>query len=127
MPMIPEATWAMLACARLGVIHSVVFGGFASKELSNRIDDCEPSVIITSSAGIEPKKKILYIPIVDEALEMSKQPDLPRIIVQRHNVHYELNLKEGCYHDYHALMQAEEGLHDCVEVESNHELYILCK
>lgn len=71
MPMIPEATFAMLACARIGAIHSVVFGGFAAPELSNRIDDSTPKLIITSSCGIEPKGVIKYIPIVDEALEMS--------------------------------------------------------
>ena len=64
MPMIRQTEFSMLACARIGAIHSVVFGGFAAKELANRIDDCNPSLIITSSAGIEPTKKIKYIPIV---------------------------------------------------------------
>jgi len=68
MPMIPEACFAMLASARLGAIHSVVFGGFAAKELTNRIDDCLPKLIITASCGIEPSKVIHYSPIVDEAL-----------------------------------------------------------
>jgi len=68
MPMVIEATFAMLACARIGAIHSVVFGGFASKELANRIDDCNPKLIITTSCGIEPGKNIMYVPIVEEAL-----------------------------------------------------------
>ena len=68
MPMVPEAAFAMLACARIGAIHSVVFGGFAAKELANRIDDCKPKLIITCSAGLEPGKVIKYAPIVDHAL-----------------------------------------------------------
>ena len=68
MPMVIEAAIAMLACARIGAIHSVVFGGFAAKELANRIDDCHPKLIITSSCGIEPGKHIQYPPIIEEAL-----------------------------------------------------------
>jgi propionyl-CoA synthetase len=76
MPMVPSSAFAMLACARLGAIHSVVFGGFAAKELANRIDDCLPKLIITCSAGIEPNKIIKYAPIVDESLKLSeKLPD----------------------------------------------------
>lgn len=79
----------MLACARIGAIHSVVFGGFAAKELANRIDDCAPKLIITCSIGIEPKKMIKYAPIIDEALSLcEKQPDatqLPRLIYQRNS------------------------------------------
>jgi len=65
MPMVIEAAIAMLACARIGAIHSVVFGGFAAKELANRIDDCNPKLIITASCGIEPSKYIKYVPIVE--------------------------------------------------------------
>jgi propionyl-CoA synthetase len=68
MPMVPVAAFAMLACARIGAIHSVVFGGFAAKELAGRIDDCKPKLIITCSAGLEPGKVINYAPIVDHAL-----------------------------------------------------------
>ena len=73
----------MLACARIGAIHSVVFGGFASKELAGRIDDCSPKLIITCSAGLEPKKVIKYAPIVDEALslcQLENAASLPRLI-----------------------------------------------
>jgi len=86
MPMIPVSTFFMLACARIGAIHSVVFGGFAAKELSNRIDDCQPKVIITASCGLEPGKVIKYRPIVDEALALchvvkDAQNTIKRIII----------------------------------------------
>ena len=82
--MVPIAAFAMLACARIGAIHSVVFGGFAAKELANRIDDCQPKLIITCSVGLEPGKIIKYAPIVDEALTFTEKLEnaaqLPRLI-----------------------------------------------
>ena len=86
MPMVIEAAFIMLACARIGATHSVVFGGFAPKELASRIDDCTPKVIVTSSCGIEPGKNIHYPPIVEEALGHCKMEDaksIPRLIKQR--------------------------------------------
>lgn len=86
MPMIIESVFAMLACARLGAVHSVVFGGFAPKELANRIDNCEPKLIITSSMGIEPNKHLPYTPLVEEALthcQMRGAATIPRLIKQR--------------------------------------------
>jgi propionyl-CoA synthetase len=88
MPMVPVSTFFMLACARIGAIHSVVFGGFAAKELANRIDDCKPKVIITASCGLEPGKVIKYRPIVDEALDLAHtiqdaRKSIKRVIVQR--------------------------------------------
>ena len=87
MPMIIESAFAMLACARIGATHSVVFGGFSAKELANRIDDCLPKLIITASCGIEPGKVLKYSPIVEEALSLCvKLPNamqLPRLIKQR--------------------------------------------
>ena len=84
MPMVPPAAFAMLACARIGAIHSVVFGGFAAKELANRLDDCLPKLIVTCSAGIEPNKIIKYAPIVDEALSLTTKLQnaaaLPRLM-----------------------------------------------
>lgn len=71
MPMIPEALVAMLACARIGAVHSVVFGGFAPAELATRIDDCQPKAVVTTSGGVEPKRNIEYIPAVEEALELA--------------------------------------------------------
>ena len=106
MPMIIESAFAMLACARLGATHSVVFGGFSAKELANRIDDCQPKLIITCSAGIEPNKHIKYAPIVDEALSLCTKLDdaenLPILIKQRDELDGALrdnNLK-GSYYDY---------------------------
>ncbi|CAI2361406.1 unnamed protein product [Moneuplotes crassus] len=125
MPMIPEAAFAMLACARIGAIHSVVFGGFAAPELSNRIDDCKPKMIITASCGLEPNKIIRYTPIVDEALEISKLTDLRRLIVQRHDVVFETKLNKDLYLDYYELMAETETGIDCVPVPANQELYIL--
>jgi len=82
MPMVVESAVAMLACARIGAIHSVVFGGFAAKELASRIDDCSPKLIVISSCGIEPGKYIRYGPIVEEALgycEMKEAKTIPRL------------------------------------------------
>ena len=70
MPMIPVSAFTMLACTRIGAIHSVVFGGFAAKELAGRIDDCKPKLIVIASCGLEPGKVIPYRPIMDEALSM---------------------------------------------------------
>ena len=72
MPMIPEAVMAMLACARLGAVHSVVFGGFAANELATRIDDCQPKLVLTASCGIEPGRIVQYKPLLDQAIEMAR-------------------------------------------------------
>src|SRR5690606_35275626 len=79
MPMIPESVFAMLACARLGVTHSVVFGGFAPQELAIRIDDCKPKAIITASSGMEVSRRIPYLPFVKEAITLSEH--LPENII----------------------------------------------
>ena len=73
MPMVPETAISMLACARIGATHAVVFGGFAANELSNRIDSCRPKLILTCSTGIEPSRNIPYLPIVNEALSLCKK------------------------------------------------------
>lgn len=134
--MIPEAVFAMLACARLGVIHSVVFGGFASKELSSRVIDSSPKckyvsftliVIITASCGIEPNKLIPYKKILDEALAIAEMKNIKRLIVQRHNEHYEMDLDPELYFDYHTLMANTKDVHPCVHLPTDHPLYILCK
>ncbi|HEV2896645.1 MAG TPA: AMP-binding protein, partial [Pseudaminobacter sp.] len=72
MPMVPEAVFAMLACARIGAIHSVVFGGFAARELATRIDDATPKLILTASCGIEPGRVVAYTPLLDQAIEFSR-------------------------------------------------------
>ena len=83
MPMIPQAAFAMLACARIGVTHSVVFGGFAPHELAIRIDDCKPKVILTASSGIEVDRLIAYKPLVDEAIQLAThQPNNVVILIE---------------------------------------------
>ena len=83
MPMVPEAIFAMLACARLGAVHSVVFGGFAPQELATRIDDAAPRAIISASCGIEPGRVIAYKPLLDEAIALSTNKPASCIILQR--------------------------------------------
>ena len=83
MPMIPETVISMLACARIGAIHSVVFGGFASNELAKRIDDAKPKVVVSASCGIEPGRIVEYKPLLDNALRMSKSEPNHCIIFQR--------------------------------------------
>ena len=80
MPMIPEAVMAMLACARLGAVHSVVFGGFAANELATRIDDCTPKLVLTASCGIEPGRVVQYKPLLDQAIELATHK-IPRCLV----------------------------------------------
>ena len=70
--MVPEAVFAMLACARIGAVHSVVFGGFAAKELATRIDDCKPKLILSASCGIEPSRVVHYKPLLDQAIELAQ-------------------------------------------------------
>jgi propionyl-CoA synthetase len=130
MPMVIEAAFVMLACARLGAIHSVVFGGFAPKELASRIDDCHPKLIVTASCGIEPGKILPYVPIIEEALSLShiaNAKNIPRLIKQRTELdgkllHTDLN---EFYYDYDQLMSAETEVAEAVPVLSNHPLYIL--
>jgi propionyl-CoA synthetase len=83
MPMIPEAAMAMLACARLGAIHSVVFGGFAANELATRIDDSLPKLVLTASCGIEPGRIVHYKPLLDQAIEMAAHKVPKVILLQR--------------------------------------------
>src|SRR5690242_17714149 len=83
MPMVPEAVIAMLACARIGAIHSVVFGGFAARELATRIDDCRPKVILSASCGIEGARIVPYKPLLDEAIELAKHRPQCCMILQR--------------------------------------------
>ncbi|MFP4346767.1 MAG: propionyl-CoA synthetase [Thermodesulfobacteriota bacterium] len=122
MPMIPEAAIAMLACARLGAIHSVVFGGFASKELATRIDDAKPKVIVTASCGIEVTRIIKYKPLLDKAIELSSSKPEKCIIFQRPQE--EASLIEGRDVDWAAMM-ADAKPHDCVPVAATDPLYIL--
>ncbi len=122
MPMIPQAAIAMLACARLGVIHSVVFGGFAAHELAVRIDDAQPKMIIAASGGIELTRLIAYKPIIDQALAEATHQPAGCIVYRRPEI--PCDLKPGFDHDWDTLMaQAEPA--DCVEVDAIDPLYIL--
>ena len=125
MPMIPESVFAMLACARLGVTHSVVFGGFAPQELAIRIDDCNPKAIITASSGMEVSRRIPYLPFVKEAISISEhQPD-HIIAFDRKLLGNRVDFKnDSSLVDFEKLMTESEPT-DCVSVESTHPLYIL--
>jgi propionyl-CoA synthetase len=122
MPMIPEALVAMLACARLGAIHSVVFGGFAPKELAIRIDDAKPKVLLTASCGIEFSNVIEYKPLVDEALRLSKYPPKTVILLQRPQS--KASMKSGRDFDWNELSNRASPA-DPVPVDATDPLYIL--
>ena len=122
MPMIPEAAIAMLACARIGAIHSVVFGGFASKELATRIDDAKPKVIVSASCGIEVSKVIPYKPLLDEAIELAGHKPEKTIIFQRPQV--AADMVEGRDVDW-ATAAAQAAPAECVPVAATDPLYIL--
>ncbi len=122
MPMIPEAAIAMLACARLGAVHSVVFGGFAANELATRINDAKPKVIVSASCGIEVKRVIPYKPLLDGAIEMAKSKPDHCIICQRPME--TANLIPGRDLDWNDVMSKAKP-HDCVPVAATDPLYIL--
>jgi len=122
MPMIPEAVIAMLACARLGAIHSVVFGGFASPELAVRIDDAKPKLILSASCGIEITKIIDYKPLLDSAIEIAKHKVQKCIIYQRKQS--EAIMIEGRDIDWTKSIKAAKSA-ECVEVRGDDPLYIL--
>ncbi|HJV94017.1 MAG TPA: propionyl-CoA synthetase [Azonexus sp.] len=122
MPMVPETLIAMLACARLGAVHSVVFGGFAAAELAARITDAEPTVIVSASCGIEGQKTIAYKPLLDQAIDQSSHKPAHTVILARPEVKAEMT--EGRDLDWHAAM-AHALPHDCVPVAATDPLYIL--
>ena len=122
MPMIPEAVIAMLACARLGAVHSVVFGGFAAPELASRIDDATPKVVIAGSCGIEPDRIVPYKPMLDQAIELAKHSPAHCLIKQRDSAR--ADMVEGRDHDWDQAL-AEGNPADCVPVSALDPLYIL--
>ena len=122
MPMIPEAVIAMLACARIGAIHSVVFGGFASNELANRIDDSKAKVLITASCGFEPGRTVEYKPLVDEALKIASHKIDKLILFQRPG--HEVKLKSPKEISWEESLSNAKNI-DCVEMNSNEFAYIL--
>lgn len=123
MPMIPQTLFAMLACARIGVIHNVVFGGFAPHELVVRIDDCKPKALITATAGVEISKRIPYLPLVEKAIELAQDKVDHIIVYNRRLTENKHEMFEGII-DYEELIKNSEPV-DCVSVESTHPLYLL--
>ncbi|HEY2889389.1 MAG TPA: propionyl-CoA synthetase, partial [Dongiaceae bacterium] len=126
MPMIPEAIFAMLACARIGAIHSVVFGGFAAKELATRINDCTPKLILSASCGVEGQRVVPYKPLLDEAIRLSDHKAQGCLILQRPQC--EAAMTQGRDHDWkqaweHAVNYAWTCA--CVPVKATDPLYIL--
>ena len=116
MPMIPEAVIAMLACARIGAIHSVVFGGFASDELASRIDDSTAKILVTASCGFEPGRTVEYKPLVDEALKKAKHKIEKLILFQRKG--HEVKLNSSNELDWQEVVSKAKDV-DCVEMNSN--------
>ncbi len=122
MPMVPEAAIAMLACARLGAVHSVVFGGFAPHELAVRIDDAQPSVVVTASCGLEPHRTIAYLPMIDAALALARH-EVPRcVVLQRPEL--EAELTPGRDVDWQEAMATAAAV-DPVPVAATDPLYVL--
>src|SRR5580698_7629731 len=126
MPMVPEAMIAMLACARIGAVHSVVFGGFAAKELATRIEDAKPKLMLSASCGLEPGRIVHYKPLLDEAIRLSSVKPQACIILQRPQLACDLTASRD--HDWAELrakaMLAKKSA-PCVPVEATDPLYIL--
>src|ERR1700752_3210177 len=126
MPMVPEAVVAMLACARIGAVHSVVFGGFAAKELATRIDDAKPKLIFSASCGLEPGRIVQYKPLLDEAIQLAGSKPSACIILQRPQ--HGCDLIGNREHDWATLRKnaiAAKKSADCVPVLATDPLYIL--
>ncbi len=122
MPMIPEAIIAIMACARIGAVHSVVFGGFAANELATRIDDAQPKAIVSASCGLEPNKIISYKPLLDRAIKLSSHKPDSCIILQRPEEKAALTVGRDI--DWHDAVAAANP-HECVIVDATDPLYIL--
>jgi propionyl-CoA synthetase len=122
MPMVPEAVIAMLACARLGAIHSVVFGGFAANELASRIEDAKPKVVVSASCGIEPGRVVAYKPLLDAAIDLVESKPARCIILQRPMLEAELDPDRDI--DWQKAVSAAEPA-GCIPVEATDPLYIL--
>ena len=122
MPMIPEGIISMLACARIGAIHSVVFGGFAANELAVRIDDAKPKAILAASCGLEPNRIVEYKPLIDQAIELASHKPQTVVIFQRAECKAELF--DGRDHDWNVFQENAEKA-PCVPVKGSHPAYIL--
>lgn len=128
LPMIPQAIFAMLACARIGAVHSVVFGGFAANELAVRIDDAQPTVLVTASGGLEPGRTVEYLPLVAEALELSHGSIHTVIVKERRNVPGTIKNHDGIngvnWLDWDDAVAGTTPA-DCVAVQATDPLYVL--
>jgi propionyl-CoA synthetase len=126
MPMIPEAAFAMLACARIGAVHSVVFGGFAAKELATRIEDATPKVILAATCGIEPSRVVEYKPLLDTAISLSSHKPDACLILQRPQVEASMHAtRDRNWRMLVAAAKANGRRAECVEVAATDPLYIL--
>ena len=126
MPMIPEAIVAMLACARIGAVHSVVFGGFAAKELATRIDDAEPKVVLTASCGVEPGRIVEYKPLLDLAISLAAHKPASCVVYQRPQIQAGMN--ESRDRDWNTLVSAAKAAGErapCADLAATDPLYIL--
>lgn len=121
MPMIPEAVIGMLACARIGAVHSVVFGGFAAEELALRIDDAEPKVVLSASCGIEPNRLVPYKPLLDEALSIARHRPDACVIWQREQLTADLGERD---HDWRELLARAVPV-SCTDLDATDPLYVL--
>lgn len=122
MPMVPEGAISMLACARIGAVHSVVFGGFAPQELAVRIDDAKPKAIVSASCGIEVARVIEYKPLLDKAIELAESKPESCVILQRPMA--TASMVDGRDHDWADVM-SQAAPAECVSVEATDPLYIL--
>src|SRR5690242_9949277 len=125
MPMIPEAAFAMLACARLGAVHSVVFGGFAAASLAARIDDAKPALMLTADGGSRMGKTVLYKSLVDESLKLAKHPPR-RVLIFKRGLDASMPVVEGRDVDWAALARQHASASvPCAWLESNEPSYVL--
>ncbi|HET8595351.1 MAG TPA: propionyl-CoA synthetase [Intrasporangium sp.] len=124
MPMVPEAVVAMLACARIGAVHSVVFGGFAPQELAARIDDAAPRVVLSASCGVEPTRVVPYKPFLDEAIKRSDHQPEHCVILQREQLRADMGERDLDWAEWVSSEAAKAGA-ECVPVASTDPLYIL--
>src|ERR1700736_6011505 len=127
MPMVPEAVVAMLACGRIGAIHSVVFGGFAAKELATRIEDARPKVILSASCGLEPGRIVRYKPLLDEAISLAQHKPSACLILQRPQA--QASMIAGRDHDWAKLRDEAvvfaRSVYECTPLKATDPLYIL--
>ncbi|MFC5505840.1 MULTISPECIES: propionyl-CoA synthetase [Hyphomicrobiales] len=126
MPMVPEAAFAMLACARIGAVHSVVFGGFAAKELATRIEDAKPRVILAATCGIEPSRVVEYKPLLDQAIDLSAHKPQTCLILQRPQAEASMHAtRDKNWRMLVAAAKAQGRRAECVPVAATDPLYIL--